>query len=120
MFAVCFVVGAFVYPGMEVWFDNTSHRSMGIVGGLAFSVSVMYDLTLRLPYIALCVLIAMTITFMEYWAGRIWNKDYSIWDYREHRFNLHGHISIRFFCLWLFGMSHVIIWLGRTISEVIL
>lgn len=104
-----FLLGGLIYMGIEVAFDNTSDRTMGLVGGVSFVLCGYYDEWFHFPYILECLFIASTIVIFEYIAGRIWNKDYQIWDYRKMPFNLHGQICLTFFIVWVILIAPVII-----------
>ena len=108
-----FLFGAFIYMGIEVAFDSTSDRSMGLIGGISFILcgelfimtGLEQDLTSFYYWLA-CLVIAVIIMALEYLAGLIWNKDYHIWDYRKLPFNYKGHISLTFFMIWFLLISH--------------
>ncbi len=100
--------------GIEVLYDNTSHRSMGLVGGIAF-VICSYVIKLELSYWINCFIFANVIVALEYISGRIYNKDYQIWDYRKIPFNLHGQICLPFYLIWMVVISPVIMWLDKLI-----
>ena len=44
---------------------------------------------------------AGVITGVEYAAGLLVNRNYSVWDYRNTPMNLHGQICLPFCLLWL-------------------
>ena len=97
--------------GIEVAFDNTSHRSMGILGGVIFVLCGMYDEWFKLPVIALWGLIAITVTVGEYFVGRLVNKNYEIWDYRNLPLNIHGQVCLPFTVIWMFIIAPLILYL---------
>lgn len=111
---VKFILGALIYMGIEVLYDNTSDRSMGLVGGIAFVVC-SYILTFNLPYLINCFLFANLIMVMEYIAGKIFNKDYKIWDYRKIPFNFQGQICLPFYLIWMAVISPFIMWIDKII-----
>lgn len=111
-----FVIGGLVYMGIEVLWDNTSHRSMGLVGGLAFVICSGYLHLFDLKVVPLGLLMGLTITALEYVGGRIWNSDYKIWDYRKLPFNLHGQVSLPFFFIWSVIMPFIIKWLDSVLA----
>jgi len=125
-YLVLFLFGGTLYMGIETWYDNTSHRSMGLVGGISFIVcGELFALSnlsqdIRNPlYWLICLVIAVIITTLEYIAGNIWNKNYTIWDYRKMKFNIKGQICLTFFLIWWLGISHLIIYLYPLISKVV-
>ena len=101
--------------GIEVLFDNTSHRSMGLVGGVIFVICGSFDEWFTIPYWLNCVMIATTIVIIEYLAGIVWNKDFSIWDYRNIPFNYKGQICLRFWLIWAGIISHLVIYLDNAL-----
>jgi len=107
-----FILGGLIYMGIEVLYDNTSDRSMGLVGGLAF-VSCSMILTLNLPYLVNCFIFACLITVLEFIAGKIFNKYYQIWDYRKIPFNLQGQVCLPFWLIWFAIISPFIIWMDK-------
>lgn len=105
-----FVVGGLIYMGIEVLWDNTSHRSMGLVGGLAFVLCGYY---IGLPRVLMSFLMATTIVTLELIAGLIWNRDHSIWDYRNMPLNYKGQICLTYYLIWAVLMPFVIVWLDN-------
>ena len=101
--------------GIEVMYDNTSDRSMGLVGGLAFIISISIINAFNFHIIVNCFIIATIITILEYIGGRIFNKDYQIWDYREMKFNLHGQVCFTFYLVWFIVIAPMIMWLDKAI-----
>ena len=95
--------------GMEVLFDNTSDRSMGLVGGLLFVICGSFDEWFNIPFVANCFFIATVIVVAEYIAGMIFNRNYQIWDYRKMPFNLNGQICLSFWLVWLVIIAPIII-----------
>lgn len=108
-----FIVFAALYVLIEIMYDNTSHRSMAFVGGMVGLLTRPIYLS-NMHYGLKMVLITVIILVLEYISGRIWNKNYTIWDYRKIPFNLHGHICLRFGLLWFFVFTHIILYVhGR-------
>lgn len=106
-----FLLGAFIYMGIEVIIDNTSDPSMGLVGGISFILCGMYDEWFDLHFLLIWAMIAITVTILEYIAGRIWNRDYTIWDYRHLPFNIHGQVCIHFMLIWMLIIAPLILYL---------
>ena len=103
-----FIISGSIYVSMETMLDNTSHRSMFLAGGLAFMLCTLY---IGLPYWLMSLLMALTILVIELIFGLIFNKNYTIWDYRKYKWNIKGQICFRFFMVWLVAMPPVILWL---------
>lgn len=103
--------------GIEVAFDNTSHRSMGLVGGVAFVLCGYYDEWFTLPKVLESLAIATTIVVIEYIAGIIWNKNYQIWDYRQMPFNVNGQICLTFYIVWIVAIAPIIKYLDNVFKQ---
>ena len=110
-----FIIGGLMYMGMEVLFDNTSDRSMGLAGGLAFILCGSFDEWFNLPFWANCLMIASVIMIIEYIFGKIFNRDFKIWDYRHKKFNFQGQICLPFFIVWLVVIAPIIIWFDNVL-----
>lgn len=110
-----FILGGLIYIGIEVLYDNTSDRSMGLVGGLAFVVCTSIVNAFSLPYRVNCFIIATIITILEYIGGKIFNRGYQIWDYRNMPFNFKGQICLPFYLVWLVVIAPIIIYLDKII-----
>jgi len=104
-----FLIGGLIYMGIEVSLDNTSHRSMGIVGGLLFVICGSFDEWLNIPFALNCFVIAMVITIVEYFVGKIVNKNYTICDYRKLKFNIGGQVCLTFYLIWMIVIAPIII-----------
>lgn len=98
-----FIVAGLSYMGMETLYDGTSHWSMGLVGGTAFLICVNF---IGLPFSGLWM--GLTITSLELIAGLIFNRNYTIWDYRKTQFNYKGQICLKFSAMWSLLMPFVI------------
>lgn len=94
-----FMTGAVVYPLLEIIYRGRTHYSMSLAGGsAALTLDRIRRLRLPLPYKA--ALGALAITSIEYAAGCIWNRHYTVWDYRKTPLNLQGQICLPYSLLW--------------------
>lgn len=87
---------------MELLWRGWSHGSMFFAGGLSFLLLGQLNRTqplLPLPLRALAG--AGIITLVEYAAGLIVNRQYTVWDYRDQPLNYHGQICFGFCLLWI-------------------
>ena len=41
------------------------------------------------------------ITMVEYGAGLLFNRNYTVWDYRGQPLNIHGQVCLPYFLLWI-------------------
>ena len=102
---ILFIIGAFVYMGVEMAYRCYTHWTMGVLGGLCFIIigglneSYEWDM----PFLKQCVLGSCVITFLELIFGLILNKllGLAIWDYSNLPFNLFGQISLIFSLAWV-------------------
>ena len=73
---------------------------MFLAGGSCFLLlGKLSGTTLPLPLRALAG--AGIITTVEYAAGLLFNRNYTVWDYRDQPLNVHGQICLPFCLLWL-------------------
>ena len=89
---------------------------MGLVGGIAFVLCSWY-IGFGLNHVVLSLLMATTITILEYVAGMLFNRDYSIWDYRKLPLNINGQVCLPFMLIWAVVMPFVIIWLDGILPK---
>ena len=117
-----FIIGAGIYVLIEIAYDNTSHRSMAFIGGTCFVFCGALDEWFMLPDMCFWLLIALIITTMEYLAGKIWNEDYKIWDYRKIGIktkkrwiplNIEGQICLPFSIIWFYPIAPFLMWLDN-------
>ena len=88
--------------GMELLWRGRSHGSMFLAGGLCFLLlGRLNSAQPRLPIIWRALAGAGIITMVEYAAGLVFNRNYTVWDYRAMPMNYHGHICLAFSLLWL-------------------
>ena len=100
--ALLFSVGGCAYMGLELLWRGWSHGSMFLAGGSAFLLlGRLQQLRPRLPLPLRAVTGAGIITMVEYAAGLVFNRRYTVWDYRGQRWNLHGQVCLRYFLLWI-------------------
>jgi len=114
-----FINGALWYLGIEVMWDGSTARIMGIVGGTAFTLCGFYDEWFHnLPMVLIWILVGLTVVLLELVSGLIFNKDYHIWDYRKMPFNYKGQICATFFLIWCFPIAPVILFLNNWIDMI--
>ncbi len=95
-----FALGGAGYVGLELLWRGRSHGSMFLAGGSCFLL--LGKLGSRLPgSIPLRGLAgAGVITAVELVTGLIFNRDYSVWDYRGLPLNFLGQVCLPFSLLW--------------------
>jgi len=95
-----FAVGGSAYMGLELLWRGWSHGSMFLAGGSCFLLLGQLDRSrISLPLRAVAG--AGIITVVEYAAGCLFNRDYTVWDYRDQPLNIQGQICLPFCLLWL-------------------
>lgn len=100
--ALLFLIGGAGYVGMELCYRARSHYSMFLAGGSAFLLLGALDRAKpRLSLPARAVVGSGIITAIELAAGLVFNRDYTVWDYRAMPLNFHGQICARFSALWI-------------------
>ena len=98
--AMLFALGGSTYMGLELLWRGWSHGSMFLAGGSCFLLlGKLSRTTLPLPLRAVAG--AGIITTVEYAAGLLFNRNYTVWDYRDQPLNVHGQICLPFCLLWL-------------------
>lgn len=117
-----FIIGGFIYLGIELLWRGHTHWTMGIVGGLCFIIVGLinelftYDMYLEVQ----AIIASVVITVIEFVAGLIINVHFGldVWDYSDLPFNIMGQICLLFMILWFF-LSFVAIILDDIIRSLI-
>ena len=103
---ILFLIGAFIYIGMELIWDGTTHWTMGLLGGICFVVigGLNEYFTWELALWKQCMYGSLTITALEFVFGLILNLwlGLNIWDYSNLPLNLMGQICLPFSVMWFF------------------
>ena len=88
--------------GLELLWRGWSHGSMFVAGGTCFLLlGRLQSLRPRLSLPLRMLWGAGIITLVEYTAGLLVNRRYTVWDYRKMPMNIHGQICLPFCVLWL-------------------
>lgn len=96
-----FLTGALGYPLLEILWRGRTHYSMALAGGCsAFLINHIRHIPGNLPVKSL--LCAAAITGVEYACGSIWNRDFTVWDYRRMPLNWQGQICLPYSLIWGF------------------
>ena len=100
--SMLFALGGCSYMGLELLWRGWSHGSMFLAGGSCFLLlGKLNNIRPRLSFPLRAAVGAGVITGVEYAAGLLVNRNYSVWDYRNTPMNLHGQICLPFCLLWL-------------------
>lgn len=98
-----FLLGAFGYGLLELFWRGRTHYSMLIAGGLCFFI--IYYTNLHYADKSLlfkCFIGMLVITLIEFSIGILVNKvlQLGVWDYSMLKFNIMGQISLLYSALW--------------------
>lgn len=100
--AALFVIGGGSYTGLELLWRGRSHWTMFCLGGLCFLLIGKLDrVEPRLPLPAQIAAGAAICTAGELLFGLLFNREYTIWDYRQLPFNWGGQICLCYSLLWM-------------------
>ena len=118
---ILFLVGGFIYAGIEIGMRGFTHWSMFIVGGLCFVIIGLLNewYTWDIPLLLQMFYGAFVITALELISGYILNikLGWNIWDYSDRPFNFYGQICLLNSCLW-FLLSGIGILLDDVIRSI--
>ena len=90
---------------------------MFLAGGSCFLLLGRLDRTRpRLSWPFRALMGALIITSVELLAGLLFNRDYSVWDYRGMPWNFYGQICLPFTLLWL-PVSLGAMWLYKALDK---
>lgn len=104
-FLYVYSIGAIGYSFVEIVWRGYTHWTMGILGGICFTIMYLIDgkfstsnIYFRAFVSACCVTIAELVT------GIIVNKylHMHVWDYSQMKFNFLGQVSLVYSIFWFF------------------
>ena len=97
-----FLLGGCAYVSLEWLWRGWSHGSMFLAGGSCFLLlGKLNGVRPRLKLPLRGIVGAGIITMVELLAGLLFNRRYTVWDYRHLPGNFHGQICLPFFLLWI-------------------
>lgn len=97
-----FLLGGTGYVLIELLWRGYSHITMFFAGGTCFLLlGGLEKAEPRLPWPLRALTGAGIITMVELLWGLLFNRSYSVWDYRDMPMNFHGQICLPFFLLWI-------------------
>ena len=112
-----FLCGGVLYVTIELLWRGWSHYSMFLAGGIGFLL--LGRLTKdHLPPWAEVLIGAGIITMIELAAGLLFNREYTVWDYRGAPLNLWGQICLSFTLLWM-SVSGFAMWVYTKVEPVL-
>lgn len=102
-FFTLFLIGAMLYPAIEILFRGYTHLSMSLLGGICLVCIRLVDLSLgKLRRVWKAAVSAVIITQFEFLTGLILNclLGLRIWDYSHLPLNIAGQICPLFTFFW--------------------
>ena len=97
-----FGAGGLAYVGLELLWRGRSHGSMFLAGGSCFLLlGQLNRLRRRLSLPVRAAAGAGVITAVELLAGLVFNRGYTVWDYRRMPANFLGQVCLPFSLLWI-------------------
>ena len=98
--SLLFLIGGGSYVGLELLYRGRSHGTMFAAGGICFLLLGKMSRYVR-RMVSRAVSGMLTITAVEFLFGVLFNRDYTVWDYRHQPYNLLGQICPQFMLLWM-------------------
>jgi len=97
-----FCIGGASYVALELLWRGNSHYSMFLAGGTCFLLLGKLNRTEpRLPLSVRALFASLVITSVELLAGLLFNRNYTVWDYRGMPLNFYGQICLPYILLWI-------------------
>ena len=97
-----FLIGGSIYVALELLWRKRSHGSMFLAGGLCLLlIGHLEEVEPKLPPPLRVLTGAGIITMVELGLGLIFNRDFSVWDYRNVPGNWLGQICVPFCMGWI-------------------
>ena len=97
-----FSLGGLAYCGLELLWRGRTHYSMFLAGGTSLLLlGKLNRAEPKLPLFLRAVVGSGIITMVELSAGLIFNRSYTVWDYRDQWGNWLGQICPLFSLLWI-------------------
>ena len=99
---ILFAAGGLSYVGLELLWRGRSHPSMFLAGGTCLLlIGRLEEVEPKLPFPLRCLAGAGIITMVELGTGLLFNRRYTVWDYRNVPINYMGQICLPFCLLWV-------------------
>jgi uncharacterized membrane protein len=100
--ALLFSLGGLSYCGLELLWRGRTHYSMFLAGGASLLlIGKLNHVEPKLPLPLRAVAGAGIITMVELGAGLLFNRDFTVWDYRQVPGNYQGQICLPYSLLWI-------------------
>ena len=100
--ACLFTIGGGLYVALELLWRGRSHWTMFMLGGGCFlAIGELGKRLTHVPRALRAVIGSGVCTLGELLTGLTFNRDFSVWDYRELPGNFRGQICLPFSVLWI-------------------
>jgi uncharacterized membrane protein len=114
-----FSLGGLAYCALELLWRGRTHFSMFLAGGTSLLLLGKLNRTEpKLPLFLRAVVGSGIITMVELSAGMIFNRSYTVWDYRDQWGNWLGQICPLFSLLWI-GIAALVLLIYDPLEKLI-
>ena len=114
-----FSLGGLAYCGLELLWRGRTHYSMFLAGGTSLLLLGKLNCTEpKLPLFLRAVVGSGIITMVELSAGLVFNRSYTVWDYRDQWGNWLGQICPLFSLLWI-GIAALVLLIYDPLEKLI-
>lgn len=109
-YLLLFTFSGYIYVCLELIFRGYSDITMMFASSICAIPMIILNnkFTYELDFLLQLFLCAIFATLVEFIFGMLFNRDYSIWDYRNMPLNLYGQICLPFSLLWMIIAACVI------------
>ena len=101
---ILFIIGGFIYIGIEIAFRGYTHISMYFAGGICFLLVGLINEVFPwdMAFTSQMLISALIITAVEFLVGLIVNVwlGSNVWDYSRLPYNFMGQVCLLFSNLW--------------------
>lgn len=109
-YLLLFTFSGYIYVCLELIFRGYSDITMMFASSICAIPMIILNnkFTYEIDFLLQLFLCAIFATLVEFIFGMLFNRDYSIWDYRNMPLNLYGQICLPFSLLWMIIAACVI------------
>ena len=109
-YLLLFTFSGYIYVCLELIFRGYSNITMMFASSICAIPMIILNnkFTYEIDFLLQLFLCAIFATLVEFIFGMLFNRDYSIWDYRNMPLNLYGQICLPFSLLWMIIAACVI------------
>lgn len=109
-YLLLFTFSGYIYVCLELIFRGYSDITMMFASSICAIPMIILNnkFTYEIDFLLQLFLCSIFATLVEFIFGMLFNRDYSIWDYRNMPLNLYGQICLPFSLLWMIIAACVI------------